>query len=218
MKNSRFVVALAGCILFMATVRAEDYVRYKASPLGSSVHLDGSANIHDWTMDGTIIGGWLDLPAGVVLDSAQAAVGGAADGKIAAHAEVGIPVTSIKNVTWEGMNEVMQATMNATNFPRIVYKLSEMTLKQPHTAGTPFQFDTTGELAINGVTNKISMPVSIETVDKSQLKIIATKIPVNMTDYKVQPPVTAGVFTTKPEVKITFTWIVKLLAKPAESK
>ena len=33
-----------------------------------------------------------------------------------------------------------------------------MTFKGPHAAGKPFEFDTTGQLAIAGVTNKVSFP------------------------------------------------------------
>jgi len=108
--------------------------------------------------------------------------------------------------------------MHATDFPSIKYQATEMTLKQPHTAGTPFQFDTKGELSIDGVTNAIAMPVSIETIDKGKLKVTASGIPVKMTDFKIKPPTKMGLFVTDPDVKISFEWVVGLPAKAAEAK
>ena len=187
-------------------------------PVGSKVRIDGEANVHSWTMEGKIIAGTFDVPASVTLDSAQAAVAGAADGKVAAQGTVSIPVTSLQSGT-QGMDEVMQEAMDAPNHPRIEYKLSEMTLKQPHAAGSPLQFDTKGDLTINGVTKTISMPISIETADKGKLKISASAVNINMTDYKVPPPVKLGIFTTKPDVKISFDWVVGVSSKaPAPPK
>jgi polyisoprenoid-binding protein YceI len=216
--NCRFLTVAACVVAFTLAVRAEDAVRYKAKPVGSLVHIDGAANVHEWAMEGTLIGGYLEVPASVVLDSSQAALAGAPEGKVKATGEVNMPVTSIKNGKYEGMDEVMQKAMDAENFRLIQYHLTGLTLKQPHAAGTPLQFDTTGDLASKGVTNKVSFPVSIETVDKGKLKITAAAIPVKMTDYGIKPPVTLGLFITEPDVKISFTWVVALPVKAAEAK
>ena len=116
------------------------------------------------------------------------------------------------------MDNPMQEAMHAQDFPSIKYQVTEMTLKQPHAAATPFQFDTKGELSISGVTNVISMPVSIETIEKGKLKITASGIPVKMTDFKIKPPVKMGLFITDPAVKISFEWVVGVSAKPADAK
>ncbi|HWF17700.1 MAG TPA: YceI family protein [Verrucomicrobiae bacterium] len=204
-----FAVAI-GCSMLAATnSNAEDFVRYRARPRGAKVHLDGSANIHDWTMDGTIIGGWFEVPANVTIDSSQAAIGGMSGDKLNAKAEANIPVVTLQSGT-SGMDQVMQQAMNATDHPQIAFKLSEMTLKQPHSAGTPFQFDTKGDLTVNGVTKPITMPVSIETIDKTKLKISGGPVEINMTDYKVPPPTKFGIFETRPNVKITLQWVVAL--------
>jgi polyisoprenoid-binding protein YceI len=195
------------CVLAAAvSLRAED-VKYRARAVGNKVLIEGTSNIHDWTMDGQIIGGYLELPDGVVLDSNQGAVAGASGGKVNAKVDVFIPVTSIKNSEHEGMSETMQDAMKAAEFPRIEYRMTEMTLKEPHAAGTPLEFDTKGELAVAGVTNQISMPVKIETVDATKLKITGS-IPLKMTDFKIKPPVKAGIFRTYDPIKISFVWIV----------
>ena len=58
-------------------------------------------------------------------------------GKLSAHVESSIPIRSIKS-THKGMDEVMQQAMNAADHPKIQYRLGDMTLKEPHAAGTPF--------------------------------------------------------------------------------
>ncbi|MDB6109650.1 MAG: hypothetical protein JWR69_1400 [Pedosphaera sp.] len=205
------VAALAGAVLILAApVQAQKAVRYEAKP-GSKVRIEGTSTIHDWTMDGQIIGGYLEVPAGVVLDQTQAAVTGVTGGKLNAHVESSIPIRSIKS-THKGMDEVMQQAMNAAEHPKIQYRLGEMTLKEPHAAGTPFQFDTKGELVINGTTNQISLPVSIENVDKTKLKVIGA-IPLKMSDFKIKPPapkIALGAISTGDEVKINFEWLVAL--------
>jgi polyisoprenoid-binding protein YceI len=204
-----FTVAIGCSMLAAATSNAEDMVRYKARPGGAKVHIDGSANIHDWTMDGTIIGGWFEVPSNVTIDSSQAAIGGISGDKLAAHGEANIPVVSLQSGT-SGMDEVMQEAMDAKDHPQIGFKLSDMTLKQPHAAGTPFQFDTKGELTLNGVTKPITMLVTIESVEKTKLKISGGPVDINMTDYKVPPPTKLGIFETRPNVKISFQWVVAL--------
>ncbi len=213
--NFRFIMAAMSCLLVMtASMRAEDGIRYKAKAVGSKVVIEGSSNIHDWIMEGSIIGGYLEVPEGVVLDPAQAAVAGAAGGKVKAQVEVFIPVNSVKSSHYEGMNEVMLAAMKADAFPRIQYHLTEMKLKEPHAAGTPMEFDTKGELMVAGVTNQISLPVRIESMEQSKLKVIGS-IPLKMTSFKIAPPIKLGVFKSADDIKISFEWVI---GKPAPAK
>src|ERR1022692_4369505 len=138
-------------------------VRYGAKP-GSKVSIAGTSTIHDWTMDGQLIGGFMEVPAGTQFDQSKAALSGVSGGKLDARGETSIPVRAMKS-GHDGMDEVMQQAMNEKDHPKIQYRLTEMTLKEPHAPATPFAFDTKGELIVNGVTNVISMPVSIESVD-----------------------------------------------------
>jgi hypothetical protein len=200
--------------LLVTAAQAEDWARYNARP-GSKVSIAGTSTIHDWTMDGQIIGGFMEVPAGVEFDQSKAALSGVTGGKLNARVETAIPVRAMKS-GHDGMDEVMQQAMNEKDHPKIQYRLAEMTLKEPHAAGTPFQFDTKGELIVNGVTNVITMPVSIENVDKAKLKVIG-KIPLKMTDYKVKPPapkIALGMIKTGNEVTISFEWLVGLAQPP----
>ena len=199
------LVGVAAALVINA--RAEEMVRYKARPLGSKVTIAGTANVHDWTMEGQIIGGFLEVPASVKFDE-SAALTGLQNGRLEARVETAIPVSSMKG-SWSGMDEPMQDAMNAKEFPKIQFRVLEMSAKEPHASATPFQFDTKGELSFNGVTNVISMPVSIENLDQGRLKIVG-KVPLKMTDFKVKPPVKLGLFRTGDEVTVSFEWQVAL--------
>jgi len=202
------VLMLSTAAVFAVTARAAEVIRYKAKPIGCKVVIAGTANIHDWTMEGQLISGFLEVPADVQFDQSKAALPGVKNGKVDAHSEVSIPITAMKG-NWSDMDEPYQDAMNAKEYPRIQFHLLEMSVKDPHAPATPFQFDAKGELSFNGVTNVITMPVSIENLDQGKLKIVG-KVPLKMTDFKVKPPVKAGFFRTGDEVVISFEWIVGL--------
>lgn len=204
---------LAGAILLsLASAPAAEAIRYTAKP-GSKISIAGTSTIHDWTMDGQIIGGFLEVPAGVEFDQSKAALTGVTGGKVAAKVEASVPVRSLKSGK-PGMDEVMQEAMNETASPRIQYRLTEMTLKEPHAPATPFQFDTKGELVVNKVTNVITMPVTIEAVDKTKLKATG-KTQLKMTAFNVKPPAPAiglGLIKTGDDITVTFEWQLALPA------
>jgi polyisoprenoid-binding protein YceI len=202
------LLALAVC------ARAEDRVRYEARP-GSKVEIAGTSTLHDWTMDGQIIGGFLELPAAMKLDPSQAELPGATGGKLDARVETSIPVRSLKS-GHSGMDEVMQEAMDAKDHPKIEYHLTEMTLRTPHAAGAPFEFDTKGELVVNGITNAIAMPVKLGNAENGRLKA-SGGVTVKMTDFKVKPPaptIGLGLIKTGDEVQVTFEW---LIAEPSKT-
>lgn len=202
------VLGLGLATTLTLSARAEDALRYKAQPRGSKVTVTGTSTVHNWDLVGELIGGYLEVPAGVALDASKAEVAGATGGQLNAKAEVSIPVTSLK-APYEGMDNATYDALNAKDHASIRFHLTQMTLKTPHVAGTPLAFEAKGDLIVNGVTNAITMPVTIENADKGKLKITG-KVPLKMTDYKVAPPVKLGVFRTGDEVTISFEWLVGL--------
>jgi len=190
---------------------AADTVHYMARP-GSKVTIAGTSTIHDWTMEGRIIGGSIDLPA--CSGFGQSQIMGLADAKVEAF----IPVRSLKSAH-AGMDEVMQQAMNEKDHPKIQYRLANMTLRQPHVTGSPFVFDTKGDLIVNGVTNQIAWPVTIETIATDKLKITGS-LPLKMTDYKIKPPapdIGLGLIKTGDDVIISIEWLVAA-GKPANTR
>jgi polyisoprenoid-binding protein YceI len=221
MTNPLLSRVLAALLLTAAitTVTAQTAMdRYKGLPTNTTVSIQGTSTAHDWEMKGTLIGGYFEVPAGVSFDPAQATIPGLKDGALSATVVARIFLNSIHSQAdhMPGvMDDLMLKAMKAPDFPRIEYHLTELKLKDGHTAGKPFEFDAKGDLAIAGVTNKVSFPVTITYVDKQTIKISA-KTKLKMTDYKVEPPAPnfgLGLMKCADEVTIIIEWTV---AKPAK--
>lgn len=209
MKTHRLIspkqlIALVGLLLALP-LGAQTWTKYEAQP-GSKVKLDGSSNIHDWTVEGLAIGGTMELDSSFPLDASLKSVAAL---KVVPKVHVTIPVRSLKSGK-KRMDEVMHEAMKQPEFPKIEYQLKEMTPKSAeHTPGTPFQFDTKGELTISGVTRTNAMVVDIDVTEKGKLKVTGTTT-VKMTDFGIKPPSPAlalGLIKTADDVKITFEWL-----------
>ncbi len=187
-------------------------VRYDAATSGSKCRIEGTSTIHDWKMETSIIGGFFEVDPKVKFDRAQASLAGVGeDGRVTAAGEASIPVRSLKSYSTK-MDQIYQDHMEAIKYRKIEYRLKGLTLKKTaHAPNTPFEFDSTGDLIIHGVTNSVSMAVKIDPIDAKQLKITGTT-PLKMTAYKVQPPcpVIAGMptITTGDDITVTFEWVV----------
>lgn len=193
--------------------------RFVAKPGGAKARIEGTSTIHDWQMESGTIGGYLE--AGPDFPTKPGAE--AKPGKVSVKVEAFIPVKSLKSYEKDGkpysdkMNEVAWDKLLVDKFPRITYRVTELVLKElPKAKDGAYVFDSTGELVVAGVTNKISMPVNITPMEGNKLHIIGnTKV--KMTDFKVDPPSpTFGVLIkTGDEVKLFFDWIVEEKPAPA---
>ena len=212
MKTSLRVCLLALALgwLAAAPIRAES-VKYESQP-GSTVKVDGSSTIHDWTIESKLIAGFMEWEANSPIDPAQAIL---PDLKVIPKVEVSIPVRSLKSGK-SLMDKIIYETMNQPTYAKIEYKLKEMTLKKDaRKAGDPIKFDTKGELTVSGKTKPVAMVVSIENAEGGQLKVSGTA-PVKMTDFGMQPPapkIALGAIKTSDDVKIYFEWMTKMAGK-----
>lgn len=165
---------------------------YKARP-GSSVKIDGTSNIHNWTVESKLIGGSMELKG----DLAKA-------GKVDATAEAKISVRSIKSDK-KAMDDVMHAAMKVEQNPTVVFKLKELT------ALGDMKFEATGDLSLAGATKGVKFPVTMEKVEGDQLKVKGV-LDTKMTDFGIQPPapnIPGNPIKTGDEVKVTFEWLTK---------
>src|SRR5258705_8612885 len=87
-----------------ALYAAEKMVRYVAQP-ESKLRIEGTSTIHDWTVEGSIIGGFLEADPQFASDPGVVS-------KVRPNVEVTIPVRQIKsdkkamdNVMWEAMKQ-----------------------------------------------------------------------------------------------------------------
>jgi|ERR1043166_309417 hypothetical protein len=198
---------LLAALLVTLNVSAQNLTKFDSKP-GSKMKMDGTSSIHDWSAESLVIAGSLEVDSAFLADPMAAK-----PGKIPAKVNVTLPVRSLKSGT-KALDDRMYEAMKMTRFPKIEYRLTELTLKEaPKAATGPFTFDSAGELAVSGVTNKVSFPVTITRGDDKGLKVHGA-VPVKMTSFGIEPPGLILGIKTGDEVKLTFDWVTA----PSEAK
>jgi polyisoprenoid-binding protein YceI len=203
--------SVAAALLLAGAISAGAQVRYQATPK-STVKLEGTSTVHDWTVEGKIIGGSIEFASEEALDPAKTA------GEVKAKVQVSIPVSSLQSGK-KLMNEIMHDALKIKDNKAITYTLKEMK-PQARKAGDPLKFDTKGDLTVAGVTKEIDMVVTL-VPEGNQLKATGSK-QLKMTDFGIKPPAPAvglGLIKTADEVTVTFEWnTVKKEAKTASAQ
>lgn len=211
-----FAGTIAGLLLLVFSLHSAELTRFNAKPGTLKMRIEGTSTIHDWQVESSIIGGYLEVGPGFPVEPGQAAT----PGKLEARAEAYIPVRSLFSIEKDGkkysdkMDEVMYQHMRAQDNPRIVYRLNELVLKEPAKAkDAPYVFEAKGELALAGVTNSITMPVNVLPLGDKKIRITGTTS-LKMTSFKIEPPNPLGLgIKTGDDVKLIFDWLV--VQKPA---
>ena len=220
--NKRTLIAGTIALSLLATVSlpAADQMSTFTARSGSKMRIEGTSNIHDWQVESPIIGGFIEVGPSFPIEPGQTV----ALGKVDAKGEVFIQVRSLKSLEKDGkpysdkMDEVMWEHMKETENKRIVYRLTELALKEAAKAkDAPYVFEAKGDLAVAGVTNKITMTVNVLPLGEKKLKITGTTN-LKMTDFKIEPPAPAiamGMIKTGDDVKLSFEWRLSPPKTPA---
>lgn len=204
MKANRYLNSLwvAATLALAIPAIAADTVRYDAVQSGSKMKIDGTSTVHDWTVEGQLIGGHVEFASDVDVENLK-------PGKVNATAQVVIPVRQLKSGK-PSMDNVMYDAMKQKDHPRIEYRLKEMTVKEAaKSPSDPVVLDTVGDLIVAGVTNKVTVPVNMVRVEKGKLKFTGVTT-VKMTSFGIQPPapkIALGLISTGDDVKLTFEWM-----------
>jgi YceI-like protein len=219
MKRPRFIAAVV--VLLCVWQAAAQMQRFDARS-GSKVRMEGTSSVHDWQVEGKLIGGHMEVGPNFPTEPGQSVT----PGKVEAKLEAFIPVRSMTSIEKDGrpystsMDDKMYEHMKADKYRNIYYKLDELTLKQvPKSKEAPYVFDATGQLAVAGVTNKITMPVNVQPLGDKKLKISGT-VTVKMTSFGIEPPapkIALGAIKTGDDVKLIFSWMVAQRTAPAAS-
>lgn len=211
MNRSRSLTYLLSSLLIVSLVstQAETTV-LKAKP-GSHVQIDGTSNVHDWTVQGSLIGGTATVGDGFPLTAGATVKPGVIEAAVKAF----IPVTSLKSVK-DGkpystkMDAIMYEKLGKPDHKFINYWLEELTLKEaPSAPGNPYVFDSKGYLVVAGVTNAVELPVEVSPLDDGRVKF-ATAVEVKMSNFKIDPPapkIAFGLIKTGDDVKIKIEWM-----------
>jgi hypothetical protein len=185
---------------------------------GSKVRIEGTSTMHDWQVEGKLIGGHMEVGPGFPLKPGQEVK----PGKIEAKVDTFIPVRSLASVKKDGtpydkkMDNIMYEKLKMPAHPRIEYRVTELVLKEaPQAKDAPYVFDSKGDLVVAGTTKNISMPVLVTPLGDNKVKI-AGNTAVKMTEFGIQPPAPLGILLkTGDDVKLFFEWMVGQKAAPA---
>ena len=209
---------LAG-ILFAGlttTLSAADTVRYEtaARPSTNEMVIEGHATGHSWHVKGTIISGAFEVEPAWQKDISLKSVTCLGEGKTPPVCELGIPINSLKSQVVAGasvMDDRMKKEMKAAEFPRIRYKLTEMTpTGDVPASGTPVTFATKGQLSMAGKTNEVSFPIKMDRLEGDKLLFTGT-YKMKMTQFGITPPefTIMGIGSkTADDVTLTWKWTV----------
>jgi len=223
MKTARLLSATLLLLpLASLSLGAAEMTRYDARS-GSKMRIEGTSVVHDWRAESPLILGFLEVGPGFPTEPGQTVP----PGKIEARGEARVMVNTLLSKKENGdpyeskMDDKMHDMLKMDTYPMIVFRLTELTLKEaPKSKDDPYIFDSKGELAVAGVTNQLSMVVSIFPLADKKLKISGTA-PLKMTDFKIEPAtLILPAFKTSEDVKIKFEWMLgqKKPAAPAASK
>jgi polyisoprenoid-binding protein YceI len=206
--SMRSAGVILGLFLTANALLGADSTRYQGVPRGSSVKIDGTSTVHDWTVEGKLIGGFMDVDGEFPSDLSVATVPVLASPP---KVNVQIPVRSIKSGK-STMDSVMHTAMKQSKHRMISFSLTKM---DPSTAsrkaGDPLRYDAEGDLTVAGVKKQVKMPIDLVGLEAGGLRITG-KTKVKMTDFGITPPapkIALGLIKTGDDVEITFEWITK---------
>src|SRR6266568_3500224 len=124
---------IASLLLASASSQAADSMTRFDSRSGSKVRIEGTSSVHDWQIEGRIIGGFLEAGANFPSEPGQTVQ----PGKVEARAEAFIPIRSLASVEKDGkpysthMDDIVYEKLQEATNKRILYHLTELVLKEP---------------------------------------------------------------------------------------
>jgi hypothetical protein len=180
---------------------------------GSKMRIQGHALTGDWQSESGVITGFLEVGPNFPLEPGQSVT----PGKVEARGEASVGVRSLKSKKKDNsyysdaMDDKMYNMLMETNHPKIVFRLTELVLKEaPQDKTAPYVFDAKGDLAIAGVTNAISFPAKITPQgekDGDRRVKINGELVLKMSQFKISPAQILFV-KTEDDVAVKFDWVV----------
>lgn len=185
----RYSLPLAGLLLLAGGMLDARPLRYTLEA-ASTVHIEGTSSLHDWTCTAAKVNGWMDVEA-------------AADGAVAiARVEVIVPVRAIdcKNGT---MDKKTRNALQADAHPNIRYVLDSAEVL-PGTDRHRFSLRAAGRLTVAGAERPLGMMVSAVRLADGRYRFTG-QAPLRMSDFGVEPPTALlGTLKTGDQIVVSF--------------
>jgi hypothetical protein len=229
--NTHFIAVLRpGLLALGLALGCETSARGAAEPVmtrlqviqGSWLKIEGTTSIYDWRARSSDLAGFMEAAPGVL--GVRAAVGGATENR--SWAEMSLPVRSLKSIDLDGepfsktLDETIHLALRAEVQPIIHYRLLELVQRRSVAGGAQDQFESKGELSLAGVTNGVSMPVTVRA-DGRNFKVVGSAT-VKMSAFKIKPRLPAlvdpGPMRYGDDVKVSFELLLQKSATDPGTK
>ena len=215
MKSQRtnFQVIAATLMLLIAPVlwsreapATQQSIRFDSLGSGTVMRVDGTSTVHDWTVKGPTISGYLEFNVSVPANATTEQVREAIIANPEAIVDVQIPVSSLKSGK-KDMDKKMYEAMKVKQFPTIHYKLTSLQVPSGATAQEEsYNVQTVGELTVAGVTRELRMPMTLRVINSRNIQITGATT-MKMTDFNVKPPqAMLGMIKSGDRIEVKFEW------------
>lgn len=177
---------LSAVLLFSFGVNAQSY---NLNNKTSSLLIDGTSNIHDWTIEAENTGGLLSV--------------GFDEGELEEIEKLEFTAVAESLVSGKnGMDKNTYKALNTDKYKNITFTLNKVNAIEK-LSGNEYKVKTTGSLMIAGVKKDVSLNFNLNC-DSDQL-VLTGQYKLNMTDFKIDPPTAMfGTIKTGEEVLIKF--------------
>ncbi|WP_026839205.1 YceI family protein [Gillisia sp. JM1] len=186
MKAYSTLIMLSAVLLFSFGVNAQSY---NLNNKTSSLLIDGTSNIHDWTIEAENTGGLLSV--------------GFDEGELEEIEKLEFTAVAESLVSGKnGMDKNTYKALNTDKYKNITFTLNKVNAIEK-LSGNEYKVKTTGSLMIAGVKKDVSLNFNLNC-DSDQL-VLTGQYKLNMTDFKIDPPTAMfGTIKTGEEVLIKF--------------
>lgn len=155
----------------------------------SKLVVDGTSNVHDWTIEAKAMSG----KASVTLD--------AGDLKAIKSLDFSVEVEQLKSGK-SGMDKNTFKALKSTSHKNITFKLVKV-IKITTISDNNYTIETQGDLTIAGVTKRINQSFTTKLIGKKM--VFTGKQKIDMTVYGVEPPkALMGTIKTGKDVTVDF--------------
>jgi hypothetical protein len=179
-----------------ATSQPQSHTLRFAAISPSKVHVEGSSDVHDWSLETTNVVGFLELNRPLFGSSPQQA-GRPGPSDLQAEGEFFFPVRyftsgySTPMFSNKADQAVLHHALRTTENPNIIYRLHHLTATNDLSSKpSTLLLQSTGEVALGGVTNPISIPLHVTRQDDTLTFSGSTSV--RLSDFGIEPPSAQG--------------------------
>jgi len=177
MNRKNYIMSILVTLALVTTSSVKAQVIFKLNNEKSSMSIDGTSTLHDWSSTVNELEGQFEMPGSV----AKKLENGGAIEKVTIYAVV----KSIESGRGSTMDNRTHKALKADEHPKVKFELNQGSIDQLR--GNEFVVNAKGNLSLAGSSKPIIMEVIGKKIDDNSFKFSGSKS-IDMTEYKVEPP------------------------------